>query len=288
MTTPPHRISSSGATGKTGRRVADRLEAARHRRPRAARAPAPRRSTGTDRSTWAAALDGVDAAYVAYVPDIAVPGARRRRRRASPSSPRGSASRRLVLLSGRGEPEALAAEHAFAAAAEAGGVDVDRRPRELVRAELQRGLLRRRRAQRRARAAGRRRARAVRRRRRHRRRRGRRAHRGRARRRRVYEVTGPRALTFDEAARQIGRRDSCAIPLAQVRSSLDALRAEERARRTRSTCSRYLFERDPRRAQRRDDRRRRAGARAAAALVRRLRARRPRARRTYVSAPVAG
>ena len=39
----------------------------------------------------------------------------------SPSSPRGSASAGSSCLSGRGEPEALAAERAFAAAAEAGG-----------------------------------------------------------------------------------------------------------------------------------------------------------------------
>ena len=40
-----------------------------------------------DRATWAPALDGVGAVYVAYYPDLAVPGAVDDDPRRSPSSP---------------------------------------------------------------------------------------------------------------------------------------------------------------------------------------------------------
>ena len=61
-----------------------------HRLPLAA----PRRSTGTTATTWAGALEGVGAAYIAYYPDLAFPGAadtigavrRRRRRRRRPAT----------------------------------------------------------------------------------------------------------------------------------------------------------------------------------------------------------
>lgn len=59
--------------------------------------------------TWAPVLDGVEAAYVSYYPDLAAPGA--------PAAIRSftdlavaSGVRRLVLLSGRGEQEAQACE----------------------------------------------------------------------------------------------------------------------------------------------------------------------------------
>ena len=62
----------TGATGKTGSRIIDRLTAA----DRPVRAVS--RATGfdwDDHSTWPAALAGVDAAYIAYYPDLALPGA---------------------------------------------------------------------------------------------------------------------------------------------------------------------------------------------------------------------
>jgi uncharacterized protein YbjT (DUF2867 family) len=64
-----------------------------------------------DRSTWAPALDGVGSVYVSYYPDLAVPGAVG----ASASFAElavASGVPRLVLLSGRGEPEAERAEQA--------------------------------------------------------------------------------------------------------------------------------------------------------------------------------
>ena len=101
-----------GGTGKTGRRVVERL--------RAKGVPVRVGSRSlpfdwNDRATWPGALDGVSAVYVSYYPDIAVDGA--------PESvgafARLAAScgvQRLVLLSGRGEPEAQRAEQELIAA----------------------------------------------------------------------------------------------------------------------------------------------------------------------------
>jgi NAD(P)-dependent dehydrogenase (short-subunit alcohol dehydrogenase family) len=63
-----------GGTGKTGRRVAQRLSALG--RPvrvgsRSGRPP----FDWEDRATWASALDGAGTAYVSYYPDLAAPGA---------------------------------------------------------------------------------------------------------------------------------------------------------------------------------------------------------------------
>ena len=104
MTRSPHApILVLGGTGKTGRRVAERLA-------RAARPPVRVGSRGgeppfdwDDRATWAPALAALGAAYVSYYPDLAVPGARRDGRRAFAGSPSRAGARRLVLLSGRGE-----------------------------------------------------------------------------------------------------------------------------------------------------------------------------------------
>jgi uncharacterized protein YbjT (DUF2867 family) len=97
-----------GGTGKTGRRVAQRLSALG--RPvrvgsRSGRPP----FDWEDRATWAPALDGAGAAYVSYYPDLAAPGAVE----ATDAFARlavGSGVSRLVLLTGRGEPTAELAE----------------------------------------------------------------------------------------------------------------------------------------------------------------------------------
>jgi uncharacterized protein YbjT (DUF2867 family) len=67
-----------------------------------------------DPATWGPALTGVRAAYVAYYPDLAVPGAPAAIARLAEVA-LGVGARRLVLLSGRGEEEAQAAEQALAA-----------------------------------------------------------------------------------------------------------------------------------------------------------------------------
>lgn len=100
-----------GATGKTGRRVADRLEAEGHPVRRGSRSGASPSEAfdWDDRATWSAALAGVRAAYVVYSPDLAVP--------AAPDAigaltelAKTLGVRRLVLLSGRGEEEAQRCE----------------------------------------------------------------------------------------------------------------------------------------------------------------------------------
>jgi uncharacterized protein YbjT (DUF2867 family) len=102
-----------GATGKTGRRVVERLRRQGVPVRGASRSSAPPFDWG-DRSTWAPALDGASAAYVTFFPDIAVPGACEEISALSELAvERGT--RRLVLLSGRGEVEAQRAEQALQA-----------------------------------------------------------------------------------------------------------------------------------------------------------------------------
>jgi uncharacterized protein YbjT (DUF2867 family) len=93
-----------GGTGKTGHRVAQRLEERGRPFRLGSRACSPT-FDWAEPGTWDPALDGVDAVYLSYAPDLAVPGApgtieafvRRARSRGV---------RRVVLLSGRGEPVA--------------------------------------------------------------------------------------------------------------------------------------------------------------------------------------
>ncbi|RKQ91737.1 uncharacterized protein YbjT (DUF2867 family) [Solirubrobacter pauli] len=102
----------TGATGKTGTRIVSRLTAAGVSVRPASRA------TGfnwEDRSTWSATLAGVDAAYLAYFPDLAVPGAADTVGDFARAAAAAGVTR-LVLLSGRGEPEAQRAEREVAAA----------------------------------------------------------------------------------------------------------------------------------------------------------------------------
>lgn len=105
----------TSGTGKTGRRVVERLTAL----------GVPVRSgsrTGEvpfdwqDASGWAAALRGARAAYVAYYPDLAAPGAAEAMA-AFGRTAEACGVRRVVLLSGRGEPRAVVAEEALRGAA---------------------------------------------------------------------------------------------------------------------------------------------------------------------------
>src|SRR4051794_22914486 len=101
-----------GGNGKTGRRIVERL--------RALDMPVRVGSRSlpfdwNDPSTWDGALDGIDVVYVSYFPDLAIEGAPE----AVGAFARLAAARgvkRLVLLSGRGEPEAQRAEQELIAA----------------------------------------------------------------------------------------------------------------------------------------------------------------------------
>jgi uncharacterized protein YbjT (DUF2867 family) len=97
-----------GGTGKTGRRVAERL-AARGLPVRIGSRSGTPPFDWEDRSTWAPALHGAGAVYLTYYPDLALPGAVEATR-AFAQLAVDSGAPRLVLLSGRGEPEAERAE----------------------------------------------------------------------------------------------------------------------------------------------------------------------------------
>ncbi len=97
-----------GGTGKTGRRVAERL-AARGVPVRIGSRSATPAFDWEDPSGWAAALDGAGAVYITYYPDLAAPGAPEAIR-ALVDQALTQSVRRLVLLSGRGEEEAQRAE----------------------------------------------------------------------------------------------------------------------------------------------------------------------------------
>ncbi len=97
-----------GGTGKTGRRVADRLQA-RGVETRIASRSADPSFDWNDQSTWDTALDGVTAAYITYAPDLAIPGAGDSIREFVKKAV-AQGVKRLVLLSGRGEEEAQACE----------------------------------------------------------------------------------------------------------------------------------------------------------------------------------
>jgi uncharacterized protein YbjT (DUF2867 family) len=100
-----------GASGKTGRRIVERLRARDIAvRPGSRSAQPPFDWSSPD--TWRPALEGASAAYVSYFPDLAAPGA--------PEAVGALAGvaleagvERLVLLSGRGEEEAQRSEDAL-------------------------------------------------------------------------------------------------------------------------------------------------------------------------------
>lgn len=103
-----------GGTGKTGRRIVERL-ARRGVPTRAASRATDPAFDWRDQSTWDAVLDGVTAAYVSYAPDLAIPGATDAIRVfVERAVERGV--QRIVLLSGRGEAEAQRAERIVQAA----------------------------------------------------------------------------------------------------------------------------------------------------------------------------
>ncbi|GGM11869.1 SDR family oxidoreductase [Dactylosporangium sucinum] len=94
-----------GATGKTGRRVTQRLADAGH----AVRGVSRPVFDWERRETWAPALTGASAAYVTYSPDLAAPGAPEIVE-AFVKTATAAGVERLVLLSGRGEAGAQRCE----------------------------------------------------------------------------------------------------------------------------------------------------------------------------------
>ena len=97
-----------GGTGKTGRRVVERLRS-RGMAVRVGSRSGEVPFDWEDRGTWASALREVGSAYVTYYPDVAVPGAADTIGSFAELAVE-SGVRRLVLLTGRGEEEAQRAE----------------------------------------------------------------------------------------------------------------------------------------------------------------------------------
>ena len=97
-----------GGMGKTGRRVVERLTARGLPTRVGSRSGEPP-FDWEDRATWAPALRDVESVYVTYYPDLAAPGAAATVRSFVELAVE-SGIRRLVLLSGRGEEEAQVSE----------------------------------------------------------------------------------------------------------------------------------------------------------------------------------
>jgi uncharacterized protein YbjT (DUF2867 family) len=108
MKTSQDRILILGATGKTGSRITQRLKKAGLPVRLGSRGANPP-FDWEDRSTWEAALDGIDAVYISYQPDLAVPGAVETVQAFTDLAVKNGVGK-LVLLSGRGEAEAEDAE----------------------------------------------------------------------------------------------------------------------------------------------------------------------------------
>jgi len=97
-----------GATGKTGSRILQRLQAAQHPVRIGSRSASPA-FDWNDEAGWDAVLRDVDAVYINYAPDLAIPGATNSIQ-AFVDKAKQHGVTRLVLLSGRGEAEAQACE----------------------------------------------------------------------------------------------------------------------------------------------------------------------------------
>lgn len=97
-----------GGTGKTGRRVADRLRAGGHNVRLGSRSAVPAFDWDNE-AGWDACVKGVTAVYITYTPDLAMPGATDAIQ-AFVNKAKKAGVERLVLLSGRGEEEAQACE----------------------------------------------------------------------------------------------------------------------------------------------------------------------------------
>lgn len=98
----------TGGTGKTGQRIVARLQAQGINLRLGSRSAKPG-FDWNDQQTWSAALADVQSVYICYQPDLAIPAAIDTIQ-AFCQLAVASGVKHLVLLSGRGEPEAQACE----------------------------------------------------------------------------------------------------------------------------------------------------------------------------------
>jgi uncharacterized protein YbjT (DUF2867 family) len=101
-----------GKTAKTGLRVERRLQALGHTTRGVSRSSSPV-FDWEDPATWRAAMEGTESAYVTFFPDLAIPSAEQTIRDFVALA-KDIGLRHLVLLSGRGEPGAERAEAVLA------------------------------------------------------------------------------------------------------------------------------------------------------------------------------
>jgi uncharacterized protein YbjT (DUF2867 family) len=100
-----------GGAGKTGKRVAQRLRAQGVTCHLASRST-PRHFDWNDEHSWKGALPGIRAVYLTFYPDLATPGAAEKVGKFSELAAAHGVER-LVLLSGRGEHQVWPAERAL-------------------------------------------------------------------------------------------------------------------------------------------------------------------------------
>lgn len=109
MKTKDKNILVLGGTGKTGRRVIERLGKFGISNVRIGSRNATPSFDWENENTWSAALDGMDAVYITFQPDLAVPSAGDTIQKfVSLANSKGI--EQMVLLSGRGEKEAQLCE----------------------------------------------------------------------------------------------------------------------------------------------------------------------------------
>ena len=106
-----------GGTGKTGRRVAERLTKLGYKNIRIGSRSGEPPFDWENPETWEDAIDGMDAVYITFQPDLAIPSAAETIQKFATLA-RKYGIRKMVLLSGRGEKEAQACEQIVMATAD--------------------------------------------------------------------------------------------------------------------------------------------------------------------------
>ena len=101
-----------GGTGKTGRKVAQKLTALGHEVRIGSRSASPA-FDWDDPSGWDKVLEGIDLMYVTFVPDLAVPGAYEAIKELTKKAKKAGVQK-MILLSGKGEKEAERCEQVVA------------------------------------------------------------------------------------------------------------------------------------------------------------------------------
>lgn len=102
------KILVTGGTGKTGRRIVKQLQERSIPVRVGSRFGQPAFDWEAE-ATWKPLLDGINAVYIAYQPDLAIPGAVNTIQKFVDTAVK-CGVQRLVLLSGRGEAEAQQCE----------------------------------------------------------------------------------------------------------------------------------------------------------------------------------